>query len=49
LDTVAGEVVAVVAVGDSDADRPAVGTCPRTVAGQRVWQRSNVKHSTAAG
>jgi len=45
LDTVAGEVVAVVAVGD--ADRP--GACPRAVAGQRVWQRSNVKHSTAAG
>ncbi len=47
MDTVAGEVVAVVAVGD--ADRPAVGACPRTVADQRVWQRSNVKHSTAAG
>ena len=46
MDTAAGEVVAVVAVGD--ADRPAVGACPRTVAGQRVWQGSTVKHSTVA-
>jgi hypothetical protein len=45
----AGEGVAVVAVGDTDrpvvggADMPAVGVCPRAVAGQGMWQGSTAR------